>query len=469
MTVALCSLLSCAKSEIGETVAPDINISRLSNAVAVDDNSETTAWENYILRLDAEAKGNYRLTDEEAVSTVLSFASGGVGSSSGIQPFSTAGIDIKGIAPLRNRPVMLAAKDDRSPVTPLVVEFDGPEGEGFAVCSGDKRYEKVFCYVPKGDIADTAKIEMLKHFYRSVEYDINDSIARFNAQIDSLHALGRNATYSTSTCKHGSILYNGMFCMGEEYDEMDKYEKYLYLRIKWGQLYPYNKYMEIGGSDVFTHEGHVAVGCIPVAVGQAMAFKKYNYYNYITPAMWNNINSMEDVSGTIYEDVVAKYLSEISYGMNPSFSQTGTSVKNGDLKNYLDKLVSTHGLKYDLIKYPQFNTFQEKESISSYIKNAINNNNILLLGANSSIDNSLAHSFVVDGAKYSMGTLYEIIGTEYEGGVNVMRKLLNNKCTLWVNCNWGWNGSSDGLYDYENLKPDINRFYDTVITIIQFF
>ncbi len=185
--------------------------------------------------------------------------------------------------------------------------------------------------------------------------------------------------------------------------------------------------------------------------------------------MWNNINSMEDVSGTIYEDVVAKYLSEISYGMNPSFSQTGTSVKNGDLKNYLDKLVSTHGLKYDLIKYPQFNTFQEKESISSYIKNAINNNNILLLGANSSIDNSLAHSFVVDGAKYSMGTLYEIIGTEYEGGVNIMRKLLNNKCTLWVNCNWGWNGSSDGLYDYENLKPDINRFYDTVITIIQFF
>lgn len=43
LTVALCSLLSCAKSEIGETVAPDINISRLSNAVAVDDNSETTA------------------------------------------------------------------------------------------------------------------------------------------------------------------------------------------------------------------------------------------------------------------------------------------------------------------------------------------------------------------------------------------------------------------------------------------
>ena len=169
LTVALCSLLSCAKSEIGETVAPDINISRLSNAVAVDDNSETTAWENYILRLDAEAKGNYRLTDEEAVSTVLSFASGGVGSSSGIQPFSTAGIDIKGIAPLRNRPVMLAAKDDRSPVTPLVVEFDSPEGEGFAVCSGDKRYEKVFCYVPKGDIADTANLELLRYFFISGE------------------------------------------------------------------------------------------------------------------------------------------------------------------------------------------------------------------------------------------------------------------------------------------------------------
>ncbi len=164
LTVALCSLLSCAKSEIGETVAPDINISRLSNAVAVDDNSETTAWENYILRLDAEAKGNYRLTDEEAVSTVLSFASGGVGSSSGIQPFSTAGIDIKGIAPLRNRP------SDGAEQRPF---FSQPPSrkkeEGFAVCSGDKRYEKVFCYVPKGDIADTANLELLRYFFRSGE------------------------------------------------------------------------------------------------------------------------------------------------------------------------------------------------------------------------------------------------------------------------------------------------------------
>ena len=64
---------------------------------------------------------------------------------------------------------MLAAKDDRSPVTPLVVEFDSPEGEGFAVCSGDKRYEKVFCYVPKGDIADTANLELLRYFFRSGE------------------------------------------------------------------------------------------------------------------------------------------------------------------------------------------------------------------------------------------------------------------------------------------------------------
>ncbi|MDE6482167.1 MAG: hypothetical protein K2L01_00170 [Rikenellaceae bacterium] len=239
--VPLCVLLSCAKSEIGDDAAPGVRISYMSDAVIGDDGREMTAKENFILRLDAEARGNYRISDKEAVNTVLSFTSGGV------QTFSADGINIKDIKPLRDRPVMLAvAGNTLSPVSPLVIEFDSPEGDGFAVCSGDKRYEKVFCYVPKGNITDTLDIEMLKHFYRSVEYDITDSIVKFNAQVDSLHALGRSATYSYSICpEHGTGLQDGMFCMGEEYVEMDKYEKDLDLKIKWGQLYPYNKYMEV--------------------------------------------------------------------------------------------------------------------------------------------------------------------------------------------------------------------------------
>ncbi len=471
LTVALCSLLSCAKSEIGETVAPDINISRLSNAVAVDDNSETTAWENYILRLDAEAKGNYRLTDEEAVSTVLSFASGGVGSSSGIQPFSTAGIDIKGIAPLRNRPVMLAAKDDRSPVTPLVVEFDSPEGEGFAVCSGDKRYEKVFCYVPKGDIADTAKIEMLKHFYRSVEYDINDSIARFNAQIDSLHALGRNATYSTSTCKHGSILYNGMFCMGEEYIEHSKGEDYIGLKPKWHQDAPYNNRMPSKAEDttvVYVSEinGRAVAGCVTIALGQSMAFKKYNIFPYITPAMWNDISNRADITGTVYEDVVARFIDELSIGLQRSFVPAGTGAYPSDLHDYLTSIKNKHGVNFEYQKNPKYSSEQEKDALTDYFADAAKKKDPIVITADIK-EISSAHAFVADGMKYSKGELNEIIGTETpDGGVNKMHKPLGFKHYLWINCNWGWADGSDGLYDYSNLRINKDNFTFTPITSI---
>ncbi|MDE6483150.1 MAG: hypothetical protein K2L01_05260 [Rikenellaceae bacterium] len=232
LAVALCALISCAKSETGEE-APNVRISYMNDTFISEDGSDMTAREDYILRFDAEANGNYRLTDDEVVSTVLSFASGGVGSSSDMQTLSANGINIKNIKPLRDRSMMFVAEDDRAPIFPLVVEFDGPEGAGFAVCSGDKRYEKVFCYVPKGDLGDTLKIDMLKYFYRSVEYDINDSVARFNAQIDSLHVLERSATYAYSVCsKHGTGLQDGMFCMGEEYTELSKGENYMGLKLK---------------------------------------------------------------------------------------------------------------------------------------------------------------------------------------------------------------------------------------------
>jgi len=428
----------------------------MNGAVVGEDGSEMTARENFMLRLDAEAEGDYRISDEEAVGTVLSFASGGVGRSSGVQTFSADGVNIKGIKPLRDRPMMLAAVDDRSPVAPLVVEFDGPEGDGFAVCSGDKRYEKVFCYVPKGDIADTTKIEMIKHFYRSVENDINDSIARFNAQVDSLYALGRIATYAYSICpEHGTGLQDGMFCMGEEFIG-NRGENYIGMKTKWKQEDPYNKYMEIRlDSSAKTSHDRVIVGCVPIALGQAMAFKKHDCFDAISATMWNAINNISDITGTQYEDVVALYLKDLAYRLRIRIRPSGTGSNETKMLQYLDSIKNTHAINYDYIDNPKYTTTQEKESILNLFVDAAKKKDPIIIMSNAKTPEGIsAHAFVIEGVKYAIGELYEVIGNEYGGGTNKMYNLLKIEDYLLVRCNWGWGGDSDGLYDYTNLRVE---------------
>ncbi len=442
MTVALCSLLSCAKSEIGETVAPDINISRLSNAVAVDDNSETTAWENYILRLDAEAKGNYRLTDEEAVSTVLSFASGGVGSSSGIQPFSTAGIDIKGIAPLRNRPVMLAAKDDRSPVTPLVVEFDGPEGEGFAVCSGDKRYEKVFCYVPKGDIADTANLELLRYFFRSVEYDVTDSISRFNAKIDSLTLLGRNNTPYN--------LPPGIAHIGYHFDIEGQGEASLDMKTRWHQFSPYNDSMderEPGQNfHVDPNNNRAVVGCAPLALGQAMAYKKSPYFPNIYPK-WNAIRSFSDIKGTGYEKDVADFFKELTGQLHVTFTEEGTAAYLSNVRAFFQN----YGIKHQEKTNVRYGNRNEKMDVINFVYDACRQKEPVVIEEHIAGSN-ISHVFVICGVKFAHGLYFEIVGTETEYGViNEMYNLLGDRYELYIDCNFGWKNTPIGRFSWDNI------------------
>lgn len=467
--MVLCALSSCTKSETDDTTAPGTRISYSANTSTGEDD-EMTARENFMLRLDAEAGGNYSLSDEKAVGAILSFASGGVGIQSDVQPLSSAGINIREITPLRNGPAMLAATDDRAPVPPVVVKFDGPEGEGFAVCSGDKRYEKVFCYVPKGDIADTTRIEMLKHFYRSVEYDINDSIARFNAQVDSLHVLGRSVAYST-TCEHGNTFPDGMFCMGEEYIATEQSENYIGMKLKWIQDAPYNNQMPSPAEDnsvsyVSSSNGRAVAGCATIALGQSMAFKKYNIFPYITPAMWNDINNRASIAGTANENAVATFINELSCNLRRKFVSEGTSITNGNMYIYLDSIRNVHGINFEYITSPKYTSPQEKETLMAYFSDAAKKKDPLTISAGVN-GTTVGHAFVVDGTKYSKGELYEVVGTETEGGgINKMYRLLDFKYYLWVDCNWGWGGDSDGLYDYSNLRISKYNYTFTPIKAI---
>ncbi|MDE6482773.1 MAG: C10 family peptidase [Rikenellaceae bacterium] len=447
--VALCSLLSCAKSDVGEPSVPDIRTSYTSNVVVGEDGNEMTALENYILRLDAEAGGNYRLTDEEIANTVLSFASGGVGSSSGIQPLSAAGINIKGIAPLRNEPVMmLSVENDRSPVSPLVVEFDGPEGEGFAVCSGDKRYEKVFCYVPKGDIADTANLELLKYFFRSVEYDVTDSISKFNAKIDSLTLLGYR--YDTAQGYSTYYLPPGMVHLGYQFDIEGQGEASLDMKTRWHQFSPYNDSMDERGAGqnfyVDPDNNRAVVGCAPLALGQAMAYKKSPCFPNIYPK-WDAIRSFSDIKGTGYEKDVADFFKELTDQLHVKFTVDGTAAQLGNVRAFFQN----HGIKHQEKTNVRYSTRDEKMDVINFVYDACNQKEPVVIEEKIA-DSYLSHVFVICGVKFAYGLYFEVLGTETEfGGMNKMYNLLGDRYELYIDCNFGWKNIPVGRFSWDNI------------------
>ncbi|MDE6483149.1 MAG: C10 family peptidase [Rikenellaceae bacterium] len=219
-------------------------------------------------------------------------------------------------------------------------------------------------------------------------------------------------------------------------------------------------------NSAYTSQGKVILGCVPVALGQAIAFKKYDYLPAIS-AMWNDINNIGDITGTRYEDVVAQYLSDLAYRLRISITPTGTNSKEWKMLKYLDSVKNIHKINFEHIEKPGYSTMQEKDILMNYFSDAVQKKDpVIIMSEVKTKEGTAGHAFVVDGVKYSMGELYEIIGTEYGGGINKMYNTLGFKHYLWINCNWGWGGNSDGLYDYENLKI---RKYDYTFTDIYSF
>ncbi len=452
-------LVSCTKSE-PEYVAPKIKTAFMGNVVVGGDGERMTVQENHTLVLDNEARGDYRLSDEELAGNVLSFVSGGVGRSSDVRMTrSVADIDIKNVRPLRGNAVMSVASNNRAPVSPVVVEFNSQDGGGYAVCSADKRFEKVFSYVPYGSMDDTSKIEVLRHFYRNVEACIADSVAVFNATVDSLRALGRRPDCSgMSSTVSLSGNQNDIIYLGEEYVPGLIKEASIGMKTKWDQGAPYNNRMPEKNDNIFvvdSKNNRAVAGCATIALAQAIAYKKHDVLpDLITSSMWNDISSRADITGSKHEDIVAQFIWHVADSIKVSYSPDGTAARIGSVFAYLyylnnDRHIGNYEERYALAD----NSYDKRHAFifdflyaSAASKDPIIVNADLFDGTK-----SVGHAFLITGTKCSDGGRYEVVGTEYNGGINKMYRLLDFECHASVECNWGWGGSSDGFYDYDNM------------------
>ena len=116
------TLISCTKSDIGINKAPDIEILYMNDTTINETDKKTTAIENRTLRFDAEPHGNYRISNERLLNSVISFKYDNTTYSNTPISLFNSEITIKGCKPLRNNNITYT-EDYRKAIQPVVVEF----------------------------------------------------------------------------------------------------------------------------------------------------------------------------------------------------------------------------------------------------------------------------------------------------------------------------------------------------------
>lgn len=201
------------------------------------------------------------------------------------------------------------------------------------------------------------------------------------------------------------------------------------IAVNWNQGNPYNKYCPSNS------QGTAVVGCVAVAMAQAMSVAQYpprpegtksynsgsvygnisiNYNN--EPAYnWSNImsgaNSKDDVARLLWHCGMA---TEMQYG--PGGSGTQTSIVPGALKKYFG--------------YPQSVTYVERKKYND------NNWNSLLLTELSEGRAVVYCGYPEDG---TAGHCFNLDG--YDGA--------------FYHVNWGWGGAGDGYYSLDKLAAQV--------------
>lgn len=179
------------------------------------------------------------------------------------------------------------------------------ENKGYAIVSGEERVPKLYAYVEKGNIGDTTFIEGLRQSLHMIDEIYQDDV--LGAYYGD--ALGVKSSIST-------------FGYGDYTKSITK--------LEWGQWSPYNLSVPYNCSS--NDGGKAPVGCVPVALGMAIAHleptiavkeDQVDKFNK-SPRVWNGTPE-----ATLVADFLAKIGSycQIEYGCDGSGVDRNNAVK----------------------------------------------------------------------------------------------------------------------------------------------
>lgn len=237
----------------------------------------------------------------------------------------------------------------------------------------------------------------------------------------------------------------------EQYPETSYSDNYgQILPTQWRQESPYNKFCpelstwqisqltEYGKSVM---NGHCAVGCVPIAIGQIAAYYKYPASINGYTMDWDAIlkNSVIEYVDNSAQDQIAHLVREIGRKVNASYG------------------IST-GARYDDAYYGcrniGFNGVVKTASLSTCYESIINGNPVAVFGLDK--DRQNGHCWVADA----------YIKTTYKRYSESKKDYIVTRYGHKLHFNWGWGGVSDGYFDTTDSFKTDNVEYDQ--TTLQF-
>ena len=176
-------------------------------------------------------------------------------------------------------------------------------------------------------------------------------------------------------------------------------------------------------------------GCVPVAIGQIM-----RYYEYP-----KDLGDWNDMPYGYATSTTAQLLRAIGIGVNAKYSLNGTGATLNSAVNYLNRYFSTQTYSYnfDLI----FDNVKDKRPV--YLRADVTETN----------GNESGHAFVCSGGTRRTSITYYSLYTFV--GMNTYTKAYGPVCSNqqyegYVYINWGWFGSYNGMYSFDNFTiPDV--------------
>lgn len=302
------------------------------------------------------------------------------------------------------------------------------EDGGFAMIPNDTRATEVYAYSDNGSLQLGVNDNVDYYFSLANDY-LNNEIENSDRIIPNIPITP--IPDPNDPRNYALVYHGGHYCHKVPADETNFGSNDYLLTTQWHQGRPYKN------NCLTSREDTIEAGCVPIALGQIMAYHKkpltYNNHTY----QWENIAShpivMPSHSGA---QSVAELIHDIGVA-------AGINYWNGDNGATINDAYNALGL---------FGYNRTKSDYSfQIIVNNINSRRPCYARGDNNTSNG-GHAWVIDGYKstsktykyYHQSTL-ELCSTETE-------------TISYVHCNWGEGGTANGFY-FDMVFDDINDKY----------
>ncbi|OJU50010.1 MAG: hypothetical protein BGN96_10460 [Bacteroidales bacterium 45-6] len=296
------------------------------------------------------------------------------------------------------------------------LQDDNGNNAGFALLPSDRRYPPILAITDSGSLTDSIDNPGVKIFIQKTQ----NLIAKLTDSIKNAEKSITKATVSTASWSW-------------------PWENVSSIRLgvitNWRQGSPYNYYVP----------GPYA-GCVPVAVGQVMAFHKYplSYSGY----SFNWAEMLSIPTSYSINDLGSNNIAKLMYylgtsnNLNASYMIDGTGANTDNIQRTFKNFGYTNtgsNSSYNTTQV-QFSIESSKPVISyGYALKDVTNN---FLGLITTTKYSGGHAWVIDGI---------LIRRRLVGRASQQ----NYEYETLVHCNWGWGGQADGFYSSSSFDTNV--------------